>query len=39
MATLYRKNSSNWESGKRGFQPVLNDCQQMGLLLIWSQNQ
>ena len=39
MATLYRKNSSNWESGKRGFQSVLNDCQQMGLLLIWSQNQ
>ncbi|GEM_PF-2118497 len=38
MATFNRKGIHNWESGKRGFQPVLNDCQQIGLLLIWSQN-
>ena len=38
MATFNRKGIHNWESGKRGFQSVLNDCQQIGLLLIWSQN-
>ena len=38
MATFNRKGVHNWGSGKRGFQSVLNDCQQIGLLLIWSQN-
>jgi len=38
LATFNRKGIHNWESGKRGFQSVLNDCQQIGLLLIWSQN-
>ena len=38
MAAYNHKNINNWESGKRGFQSVLNNCQQIGLLLIWSQN-
>ena len=38
MATYNPKGASNWESGKRGFQSALNPCQQIGLLLIWAQN-
>ena len=38
MATFNSKGASNWETGKRGFQSALNSCQQIGLLLIWSQN-
>ena len=38
MATYNPKGASNWEVGKRGFQAALNPCQQVGLLLIWAQN-
>ena len=38
MATYNPKGASNWEAGKRGFQSALNPCQQVGLLLIWAQN-
>tara|TARA_B100000029_G_scaffold355544_1_gene348379 strand:+ start:202 stop:993 length:792 start_codon:yes stop_codon:yes gene_type:complete len=38
MATYNPKGANNWGAGKRGFQSALNPCQQVGLLLMWTQN-
>ncbi|MCH2310007.1 MAG: hypothetical protein MK345_02970 [SAR202 cluster bacterium] len=38
MATINPKGVSNWKDGKKGFQSALNNCQQIGLMLAWQQN-
>ena len=39
MATINPRGASNWMFGKKGFQSALNQCQQVGLLLCWNQNE